>query len=76
MALPTPIDAEPLAVPLHHSGGLDEDEGSAPTWPAAAQPDPEEPVTIPEPRLSPLPLEHHQLMPERNVLKREFPLAH
>ena len=63
-------------MPLHDSGGLDEDETSAPTWPNAAQPDPEEPVTIPEPRLSGLPLEHHQLMPERDVLNREFPSAH
>ena len=40
---------EPLAVPLHDGGWLDEREGSVPTRPDAVQQDPEEPVTVLEP---------------------------
>lgn len=58
---------------LHDSGGLDEDEGSLPTRPDAAQPDPQEPVTALEPEPPGLPLEHHQLMPKRDILKCEIP---
>ena len=51
---------------------MDKDEGSLPTMPATAQADPEEPIPVPEPYPPGLPLEHHQLMPERDVLKREI----
>ena len=74
-ALPTPIGSEPVAVPVHDCGRLDQDEGPVPTGPATAQTDPEEPVTVPEPWPPRLPLEHHQLVPERYVLKREIPLT-
>ena len=47
-ALPTPIGAESLAMPVHNGGWLDEDECPAPARPHSPEPDPEESVTVPE----------------------------
>lgn len=69
------IGPKPVAVPLQDGGGLDEDEGSVPTRPDAAQPDPQGPSTVLEPEPPGLPLEHHQLMSKRDLLKREIPLT-
>lgn len=60
-------------MPVHDGGGLDEEESSGPARPDAAQPDPEESITILEPWFPALPLEYHQLMPKRDVLKGEIP---
>ena len=74
-ALSAPVGPESLPVPLHDRGRVDENEGSLPAWQNTAQPDPEEPVTVPEPHPSGLPTEHHQLLPKCHVLEREIPSA-
>ena len=71
-ALPTPIGAESLAMPVHDRGWLDEDECSTPARPDAPKPDPEVSVTVPEPHASRLLTEHHQLLAQRDVLKRQI----
>ncbi len=60
-------------MPIHYGGWLDEDEDSTPARPQAAEPDPEESVTVHEAQAPRLPLDHHQLLAERDVLKREIP---
>ncbi len=75
LTLPAPISSETLAVPLHDGGRLDDDKGSVPTMPEAAQAHPDEPVTVPEQWPPGLPLEHHQLVAKCDVLKREIALT-
>ena len=56
----------------HDGGWLDEEKFSAPSRRDTLEPDPEDPVTVPELHPSRLPLEDHQLLPAGDVLKCEI----
>ncbi len=55
-------------MPVHNGGWLDEDKCPAPARPHSPEPDPEESVTVPEAHAPGLPMEHHQLLAQSDVL--------
>ena len=45
---PTPIELKSLSVPLDHRLGLDDGQHGSPVGPEPGEPDPEDPVTLPQ----------------------------
>ena len=75
-ALLRPEAAKPFAVPTDHGGRLDDGEHLLPTVPDAGQDHPQDSVAglNREPTLPDGPLQHADLVPQREVLEREFAL--
>src|SRR2546426_3365044 len=68
--LPGPVGAEALPMPANHSVGSNE-ERLTPPIPLLREPHPEEPIEAPELRTLRSAAEQGELLPERQVLKRE-----
>ncbi len=62
----------PGPVPLHDGGGLDGVDGLVPVRPELPQTEPKQAVTIREPGLVRLALEHGELLAECEVLERKI----
>ena len=70
-ALPPPVQPEPLAVPPDHRLGLNDRQRPSPVPPEPEQQEPEESIRSPEAWLLGSPLQHTELMPQRQVLDRQ-----
>jgi hypothetical protein len=70
-----PPSAQPLAMPAHDPIGLDEHQGVAPVPPRLQQYDPEESVARAQLWTSDGALQGSQLLPKRQVLKGDGPVA-
>jgi hypothetical protein len=68
---------EPGPMPADHRRGLDDRQGLLPARPALREDDPEAAVPHPEARtsVSEGPREHPDLLPESQILEREFALG-
>src|SRR5882724_6217155 len=69
--LPGPVGAEALPMPANHSVGSNEVERLTPPIPLLREPHPEEAIEAPELRTLRSAAEQGELLPERQVLKRE-----
>jgi hypothetical protein len=72
---PGPPSPEPIPMPAHDRLRLDEDNCSAPTFPATSQQDPEDAVPTPKPWPPDRTLQRSQLLAEREVFKDQFAMA-
>ena len=72
---PSPEEAKAQAMPLEHGLGLDEEQGLSPVGPEAQQAHPKQAVGEPEFWFGWLPLEHGELMSERQVFEDQFRAA-
>src|SRR5438445_1316783 len=70
--LPGPEGAKPLPMPTNHCLGADDVERLAPPRPPLGEPYPERAIEAPEPRPLRVMAEQGELLPERQVLKREI----
>src|SRR5712664_52060 len=70
--LPGPEGATPLPVPTNHCLGANDVERLAPPGPPLGEPYPERAIEAPEPRPLRVMAEQGELLPERQVLKREI----
>ena len=70
--LPSPVEPEAPAVPPHNGLGPHYVQGTPPILPKSRQHDPEHPVNLrqPRPRLTCFP--HGELLPQREILQRQF----
>jgi len=68
-----PVQAESCLVPTHHGFGRDRNEGLLPSGPESADGDPEELIEEAEDRPWTAPLQHRELLPEREILQEEMP---
>jgi hypothetical protein len=70
--LPGPEGAKPLPMPTNHCLGANDVERLAPPGPPLGEPYPERAIEAPEPRPLRVMAEQGELLPERQVLKREI----
>jgi len=68
-----PVQAESSLVPTHHGFGRDRNEGLLPSGPESAYGDPEELIEEAEDRPWTSPLQHRELLSEREILQEEMP---
>ena len=61
-------DGDALVMPSDHGPGLDDDEAGTPACPEPGEPDPEDPIRLPEPWTLAGSLEHGELVTEGEVL--------
>ncbi len=66
--LPSPVEAEALVVPSDYGFWFDDDKVGTPVDPEARQPDPDDPIGLPESRTLGGALEHGDLMTKGEVL--------
>ncbi len=69
--LPVPEGAEALAVPANHRLRANDVKRLSPPFPALREPNPEEAIERPEPRLLGASAEQSELLSQREVLKNE-----
>jgi hypothetical protein len=70
-----PIQTESRSVPTDYGFGRDDDEGLLPTGPGLPSNYPEELIEEAEDRPWTAPLQHSELLPEREILEDEMPTA-
>jgi hypothetical protein len=74
MRFPAPIETKPGAVPADHRLGLDDHQSLFPVRANGAQEDPQQPIWFAEPGFSGVPVQHHELVPQGQVLEQQLPV--